>query len=129
MNNIIKRDKSWRIININNSLKDYSKNIWNNYAGKYKTTEERKFIANKYIEHIRNWYPKHTFPFCGPKTIKKYIINYPDDFPILKIEEAERIWRLFWERILMKYCLWIIECNPKSIIFILKNKYPQDYRY
>lgn len=73
----------------------------NQFALKFKTSEERKDLCKKYCEHIEKGYSDESFPECDIDTLKKYMAEYPDDFQVFgaDVDRSKRIRRMFWEKI------------------------------
>lgn len=62
----------------------------NNYAEKWKTSEERKTVHKKLCAHLKKGLSWGCFPLAYRETIDKYIEKYPTDFLIDEIQEAEK---------------------------------------
>lgn len=62
----------------------------NNYAMKFKTSEERQALCQRYIKHLKEGRPKEYFPDADPQTIRRYMHDFPEDFDTESVEQAER---------------------------------------
>jgi len=69
----------------------------NDYNMKFKTPKERIKLCNAWCEHLMNGYSKESFPLCDPVTFRRYVKDFPKDFDTAKIQQTERMSRMFWE--------------------------------
>ncbi len=108
----------------------------NNYALKFKTSEERQHLCDEFCKHMRQGLSKESFPHCDPQTLRRYMRDFPNDFDTEKMIEAERQGRLFWEKIGIAGAVGLDEVtladgstrklkgfNAASWIFNMKNRY------
>jgi hypothetical protein len=89
---------------------------------KYKTSEDRQALCDRYCAYLRKGgYPSY-FPECSEKTIQRYRDEFPVDFPTEKIEEAERAYKTHYFDLLYEGATGKIErYNAPSAIFLAKN--------
>lgn len=66
-------------------------------AEKFGTREKRYDLGHRYCEHIKKGFSDASFPDCEPKTFKRYLRLYPEDFDTDQIAECRRIRLLYWE--------------------------------
>jgi len=96
----------------------------NNYNLKWKTPEERKAVCKRFCEHIEQGYTVDCFEDCDFKTIKRYINDYPEDFPSDMISAAKRKSRIYWEGLGIRGTEGLIDkFNAKSWEFNMSNRY------
>lgn len=68
----------------------------NNYAMKFKTSEARRALAERYLEHCKQGKSDASFE-VDDETFSRYIKDFPEDFAT--VPEARRIRMSFWEDI------------------------------
>lgn len=97
--------------------------VGNNYAMKYKTSEERQALCQKYIDYVKLGRSKEYFPECDYDTFQRYCRDFPEDFPTEKIAEAERTGLGRLEEFGFAGMLGKIPgFNVTAWIFIMKNR-------
>lgn len=95
----------------------------NQFALKYKTSEERKALCQRYIDYIQTGRSKEYFPDCAIQTFERYVKDFPEDFDTEKIAEAERIGLGKLESFGFDGMMGKIPgFNPTTWIFITKNR-------
>lgn len=91
---------------------------------KWKTPEERQAVCRQLCEHLSAGLSLACFPPCDPKTLRRYVEEYPVDFPAEEIERAFRRGRLEWETIGKDGAKGQLQgFNNGSWIFNMKNRY------
>lgn len=96
----------------------------NNFNLKYKTSEERKGLCERYCAHISSGYSKESFVECDHKTVERYAAEYPDDLPAEKLQAAFSASRLFWEKAGLDGMFGKIEgFSAPTWIFNMKNRH------
>lgn len=100
----------------------------NAYAKKFKTPAQRKKMCKAWCAHISKGFSKESFPLCDPQTFKKYAQKYPKEFDTIKIQEAERQNRIFWENQGVEGLWGGKKFNPTVWIFNMKNRFRDDWR-
>lgn len=93
---------------------------------KFKTVEALEKMFEEWASHLAKGYSKESFTMCDPQTFKKYKEKYPNIYKKFenKINEAERVGRLFWEKTGMAGTLGKIKYfNCAAWIFNMKNRY------
>jgi hypothetical protein len=94
----------------------------NNYNLKYKTPEERQALCAKYCAYLENGDYATYFPDCDHKTIDQYILDYPEDFPLDKIEAAFRAnKRWLFDRLKDGMMGKIPQFKEKTAVFLAQN--------
>lgn len=103
--------------------------LGNDYNKKYKTSEERKALCDKFCEHIRQGFTKQSFTECDHETFDTYREKYPDDFDSKKIKDAYADNRKKFETIGMQGMTGQIkDFNPTTWIFWMKNRFRESWR-
>lgn len=100
----------------------------NDYNVKWKTPEERKAVCKKYCKHLSQGLSEKSFPECDIKTIKRYVEDYPKDFPPDLIADAKRRGRLLWEKAGLDGMWMGNKFNDRVWSFNMKNRYKEDWR-
>ncbi|MEE9117859.1 MAG: hypothetical protein V3U02_04590 [Calditrichia bacterium] len=101
----------------------------NTYALKFDTPAKRKKLCKDFCDYIAQG--KHPFGFwqCGLDTMKRYIEDYPKDFPTDQVEEAVRRGFDVWESLGLQWARGEFKgANPNAFNFLMKNKYPKLYK-
>lgn len=93
---------------------------------KFPNPEDRQKCHDEYCEHLKQGFSKQSFEGASPKTMTKYIKQFPEDFPIEEIEAALRVGRYEWEKIGMDQAKGINGGNGSTWFRIMQNQY--DYR-
>lgn len=96
----------------------------NDYAMKFKTSEERIAVCDKWCAWLTEGKSKESFPDCDPQTFYKYAREFPNDFDSKKIEAAERASLAWWEDV-GRRMMWMggKDVSPVIWIFTMKNKF------
>lgn len=98
----------------------------NNNKMKYKTSEERRALCERFCAHIEQGYSKKSFEECCLFTINRYIADFPEDF--VGIEEAYRKNLKFWEALGIDGTAGNIKnFNSRSWEFNMKNRFREDW--
>jgi len=91
------RARQPRVIMTKEQLEEHSRELsGNKFARKLSTKEIQQEAYRQYCEHIASGDPKESWVFEHPemtltfKTMEREIKNYPDDYPIIQKEAAER---------------------------------------
>lgn len=93
----------------------------NQYALKFKTSEERKALAERFDKHCQDGLSDEAFEI-DPDTLKSYITKYPEDFASIKDSKLKR--RIFWERMGNAGALGKVPgFNVTAWIFNMKNRF------
>lgn len=93
----------------------------NNFAMRFKTTEERQQLAGDYLEHCREGLSDESFR-VDPATLRRYERDFPEDFATIK--DARILRRLFWEKLGIDGALGKIKgFNAASWIFNMRNRF------
>lgn len=101
----------------------------NNYKMKWKTQAERREAFSAVCEHLRKGLSKNSLPIADWDTVERYCKDFPEDFPIEKIEEALRSQMMLWEEIGMEGAKGERPgFNAASWIFNMKNRFKADWR-
>lgn len=95
----------------------------NDYNLKFRTKSARRDLCKKICAHLENGFNQKSFPYASWKTVKRYIENYPEDFPPDRIARAERIGRFKWEKIGHDLVSGKIRGNSTIWAFNMMNKY------
>ena len=95
----------------------------NQFALRYKTSEERQDLCRRYCGHIEKGYSDESFPDCDIDTLKRYITEHPEDFGA-DVGRSKRLRQLFWERAGVAGTLGQIKgFNAKSWTFNMQNRF------
>jgi hypothetical protein len=96
----------------------------NNFAEKFKTSEERQALCEAWCNWISEGRAKEGFPLCDPQTFRVYCEKYPKDFDTEKIGAAERANFAWWEEESRKM-MWMgsKSTNASILIFNFKNRF------
>jgi len=63
------------------------------------TPQARRRACDDFCNHIAAGYSIDSFPAADRKTLRYYAEQFPEDFPVARLEEAARRGLLEWERI------------------------------
>lgn len=87
---------------------------------RYRTPEARQALCKAWCDHLIKGFTRESFPKCDPQTFRKYAKEYPEDFDMEIIAEAERSQLLAWEARLANSAV-NGKGAPAAIIYGLKN--------
>jgi len=105
------------------------KNLGNQNALKFKTSEERKKLLHAYLKHVESGFSDEAFPECDMDTFNEYVVKFPIDFPTDMILRARRNRRLFWEEMGIKGSAGKLKgFNSKAWEFNMKNRFKHDWK-
>lgn len=105
-------------------VKDASKaHPGNRHAERYNTPELRADLKTKLVAHLLEGLDQKTFGPCDWDTVERYCREYPDEFPVIEINEALRIGKQWHEKNLRDIASGRNpDGNPAAAIFLAKNK-------
>jgi len=96
---------------------------------KFDTPEKRQNLFKGFIEHVRQGFSLNSFGPCSHLTIKYYIKNFPADCSLNLLQEAIREGHALLEKVGHSGMRGKIPgYNDRSWQFIMKNKYPTEYK-
>ncbi|PVB59321.1 hypothetical protein DCO57_22780 [Labrenzia sp. 011] len=92
-------------------------------ALKWPTRKARRAACEALCAHIAAGYSLDSFPGANRTTIRYYVEQFPNDFPPAKLEEAERLGLLEWERIGKEGAKGdLAKFNASAWTFTMKNR-------
>lgn len=106
-------------------------NAGNNYAMKWKTSEERKRICALLCKHLSEGFHQDMFEEADWDTVERYMKDFPEDFPSDQITHAKRLGYKFLYHLGLKGTAGELKgrFNDKSWKFIMQNKYAWKERH
>lgn len=90
---------------------------------KYKTSKERREVFKKLLEHLSKGKSVHSFKYLGKRTIKKYLRDFPNDFPRNDLLMSQRESLAWWEDILMGQATGMMKGSTKAATYFMGNNF------
>jgi len=94
----------------------------------WNTSDWRKVLCRQFCRHLEEGKSTSSFPVCEYKEIGRMIREYPEDFDIVLIDKARRLWLSVREKRMEDMVEGKLKGNPLILMFTMKNRYSTLYK-